>query len=65
MEAIKESPVKAVRLALNMTQEEMALQMGCSINTQRRCEYDGRLPSTRAVLDNFRKLAKKAGIKVL
>jgi transcriptional regulator with XRE-family HTH domain len=54
------NPVKAVREALKLTQEEMAERMGCGYSTERRCEYTGRLPSSRAVLANFRKLERQA-----
>jgi DNA-binding XRE family transcriptional regulator len=58
----KENPVKAVRLALGLTQEEMAQRLGCSSMTARRCEYEERVPTTRAVLANLAALAKEAGI---
>ncbi len=55
-----DNPVKAVREALKLTQEEMAERMGCGHTTERRCEYEARLPKTRAVLANFRKLERQA-----
>lgn len=58
------SPVKTIRLALNLTQEEMAAKMGCSITSARRFEYDGTMPKVKAVLGNLRKLAKQAGIDI-
>jgi transcriptional regulator with XRE-family HTH domain len=58
------SPIKTVRLALNLTQEEMAAKLGCSITSERRFEYDGTLPKVKAVLGNFKKLAKQAGIEI-
>lgn len=59
-----ENPVKTVRLALKLTQEVMAREMKCSINTERRCEYDRRLPTNEAVLANFKVLATKAGYAI-
>jgi len=61
---IPRSPVKEVRTALNLTQEEMARRLGCSYATQRRLEYSGKLPRVQAILNNFQKLAKHAGVKV-
>lgn len=58
------NPVKSVRAALGLTQEDMAAKMGCSITSQRRFEYDGTLPKVKAMLGNFRKLAKQAGVEI-
>ncbi len=54
--------VKETRLALKLTQMEMADAIGCSFSTERRCERESRLPSSRAAVANLRKLAKKAGV---
>jgi DNA-binding transcriptional regulator YiaG len=58
------NPVKEVREALGLTQKEMAAKMGCGSATERRCEYEARLPTNVAVRSNFLKLAKQAGIDV-
>ena len=58
------SPVKAVREALGLTQEEMPAKLGCSITSERRFEYDATLPKVKAVLGNFRKLTQQAGVEV-
>ncbi len=57
--------VKEIRLKLGITQDEMATRLGCSKMTERRCEYEGRLPRTVAVLNNLRKLAKQANVSIL
>jgi predicted transcriptional regulator len=57
-------PVRVVRDALGITQEEMARRMGCSISSERRFEYDRSIPTVTAVKENFRKLAKQAGVEV-
>lgn len=63
MKANNRNPVKEVRLALELTQEQMADKLRTSLMTARRCEYEKRLPGTRAARENFFKLARQAGIE--
>ncbi len=58
------NPVKEIRLALGLTQAQMAERLGCSKMTERRCEYNATLPQTRAVLDRLHALAREAGISI-
>jgi DNA-binding XRE family transcriptional regulator len=58
------NPVKDVRTALKLTQREMAEKLQCSFATERRCEYEARLPQTAAVVANLRTLAAQAGISI-
>jgi transcriptional regulator with XRE-family HTH domain len=58
------NPVKDVRKALDLTQEEMARRLGCSKTSERRFEYTATLPRVTAVLANLRKLAKQAGVEI-
>jgi len=58
------NPVKDVRTALELTQEEMAQRLGCSITSERRFEYTSAIPRTKAVLANLQKLAKQAGVQI-
>jgi DNA-binding XRE family transcriptional regulator len=53
-----------VRLLLGLTMEAMAEELGCTLKTVWRCEAESRLPKSKAVLKNFHKLAKKAGVSV-
>jgi transcriptional regulator with XRE-family HTH domain len=59
-----ENPVKEIRVALKLTQYEMAKRMGCSITSERRFEYQRTLPTVVAVKANLRKLAKQAGVEI-
>jgi transcriptional regulator with XRE-family HTH domain len=63
-ETLTPSLVKAVRLLLNLTQEEMAAKLGCSITSERRFEYEATLPKVKAVRERFEKMAKKAGVEI-
>ncbi len=56
--------VKDIRVALKLTQKQMAAKLGCSAMTVRRSEYDQALPRTAAVMANLRKLAKQAGVEI-
>jgi len=58
------NPVKEIRAALGLTQEEMAQRLGCSLTSQRRFEYQRTLPKVKAVAGNLRKLAKQAGVEL-
>jgi transcriptional regulator with XRE-family HTH domain len=64
MDNEKRSPVKEIRKALGLTQEEMAAKLECSYASARRFEYEGTLPRQRAVMNNLRKLAKQAGVQL-
>jgi len=57
-------PVKQIRLALGITQEEMARRMECSISSARRFEQVGGLPRVAAMRSNLKRLAKQARIEV-
>ena len=58
------NPMRAVRHALGMTQEEMAQEIKCSWATIRNSERDARLPRSKALRANFALLAKRAGIEM-
>jgi len=60
----KPSPVREVRKALKLTQEQMARELGCSYASARRFESDGTLPKVVAVRERFEKMAKKAGFEI-
>ncbi len=63
-ETNERNPVREVRTALGLTQQQMADELRTSLMTARRCEYQKRLPGTRGALEQFKRLAKKAGVKV-
>ena len=56
--------VRRVRDALGMTQQELAEAMPCSLSAIRTMERDNRLPGSRALRENFAKLARRAGVEV-
>jgi transcriptional regulator with XRE-family HTH domain len=56
--------VKETRLALGLTQEKMARELGCSYASARRFESTGALPRVEAVRERLEKLAKKAGVAI-
>jgi transcriptional regulator with XRE-family HTH domain len=56
--------VRAIREALNLTQKDMAEQMGISLSALRRYEYDNALPGTLAAKKALATLAKKAGVEL-
>lgn len=58
------NPMRAVRSALGLTQEEMAREIKCSWATIRNCERDAKLPRGEALRANFNALAKRAKIEV-
>ena len=64
MNTISQNPIKDVRLALGITQEEMARRLGCSYASARRFEYTAKMPRGQAVLANLHKLAKAAKVEV-
>lgn len=56
--------VLETRKALKLSQREMADAIGVSFTTARRCEYEARLPMSRAAVANLRKLAARAGVEM-
>ncbi len=58
------NPVKETRLALGLTQEQMAEKLGVSLTSARRFEYERTTPTVAAVLKNFKRLAKQAGVEL-
>lgn len=56
--------VRQVRDALKLTQIDFAQAMKCTELAIRKMENERRLPGSRALKDNFSKLAKKAGVEV-
>ena len=58
------NPVKEVRQALGLNQAQMGAKLGCSSSPISHWEKTGTLPSKPAILDEFRKLAKQAGIEI-
>ena len=54
--------VYRVRAALGLTQEELAREMSCSLGAVRTMERQKRLPGSRALRENFARLAQRAGI---
>ncbi len=56
--------VLKVRQALNLTQPEMARELGCSFSGVQRLERLSRLPNSAAVRASLMRLAKKAGVEV-
>ncbi len=59
-----ENKVRAIREALNLTQKQMAEEMGISLSALRRYEYDSALPGTLAGKKALAMLAKKAGVSL-
>jgi DNA-binding XRE family transcriptional regulator len=57
---MSDNPVKEVREALGLTQQQMADELRTSLMTARRCEYEKRLPGTRGAREEFARLAKRA-----
>ena len=57
------NPMKDVREAHKLTQEEMAKKLACSVSTIYRCEASGRLPIP-AVANNLRRMARQKGIEI-
>lgn len=63
MQELNQGRVKRVRLALGMTQDQFAHKLTCSTKTVSLCEQRDRLPRALAILENFRKLERKVGLK--
>ena len=58
------NPVKEVRQALGMSQDELAHELGCSQGRVSQWERDGALPIKPYVLANLLRLAKQGGIEI-
>lgn len=58
------SRVGKVREALGLDKRAMAAKMGCSYASERRFEDNDTLPTTAAVMERLRTLAKKAGVEL-
>jgi DNA-binding transcriptional regulator YiaG len=58
------NPVKDVRMALDLSQEQMARELGCSQSTVGRCEQARAMPHKPAVLAKLLFMAKQAGIEI-
>ncbi len=66
-----QSPVRALRDALAkaegkpITQQQMAERLGAAFISVRRWEQSGSLPQQRAVLSNYKKLARKVSVEFM
>ena len=58
------NPVKEVRQALGLSQDELAHEIGCSQGAVAVWERNGTLPSKPYVLANLLRMAKQAGIDI-
>jgi transcriptional regulator with XRE-family HTH domain len=58
------NPVLEVRLALGITQPEMAAKLGCGVTTLRHYEYTSTVPTGRSIYNNLSKQAAKAGVLI-
>lgn len=56
--------VKAVRAKLGLTQQQLAQEINCSLSAVRYMERERRLPGTLALLDAFKRIAKRAGVSI-
>ena len=56
--------LRRVRLALGLTQTEMAAELMCSISSIARYEREGTLPEVGALRAQFEKMAKRAGVQL-
>jgi transcriptional regulator with XRE-family HTH domain len=56
--------VKEVRLALGLSQEQMAHKLGCSQSTVWRCERTGTVPHDVAVVAALHSMAGRAGLEI-
>lgn len=63
-EAKDSDAVKRARQALGISQQEMAVQMGCSVSAVQRMERLEKLPQSGAMLDSFKRLARRAGVNI-
>jgi len=54
--------VRRVRAALDMSQEQLAREMNCSMSAIRTMERENRLPGQAALLAAFKRLAKRANV---
>jgi transcriptional regulator with XRE-family HTH domain len=64
------NPVREVRKRLgeirkrDISLEQLADELGCTLKTVWRCEQEKRLPKSKAVKKNFLRLAKLAGVDI-
>jgi DNA-binding transcriptional regulator YiaG len=58
------NPFKEVRQALELSQEQMALNLGCSESMVWRYEGSGKIPQATAVHERLMKLARQVGIEI-
>lgn len=56
--------VRALRLKLGLTQQEMAAALECGISTVQKLEAGRLLPGVAALRARFAKLAGEAGLKI-
>lgn len=62
--AAKSEAVKQTRQALGYSQQEMAVQIGCSVSAVQRMERLGTLPQNTALLESLKRIAKRAGVSI-
>ena len=58
------NPVREVRQALGLSQQQMAVELGCNQSVLWNWEQAGTLPRKAAYLAELRLLAKQAGIDI-
>jgi DNA-binding transcriptional regulator YiaG len=56
--------VKSIRVALGLTQQDMASELKCAISSVQKMEGQNRMPRNRAVRDNLATMAERAGIEI-
>ncbi len=56
--------VREVRQALGLTQEKLARELNCTLGAVRTMERNNRLPGGGAILDAFKRLAKRTGVSL-
>ncbi len=64
MSFLSEPAVKRVRIRLNLTQQKMSWEVGCTEGTIKRLERESRLPAQGAMFEAFRRLADRAGVDI-
>lgn len=62
--APKSGAVARVQEALGISQEQLAREIGCSLNAVRLMKQEGRLPAKPEVLKKFQTLARRAGVEI-
>jgi len=56
--------VREVRRSLGLTQEKLARELNCTLGAVRTMERNNRLPGSEAILESFKRLAKRAGVSL-